>query len=69
MRETAGKEKKEGREQGQCEEESRGNVRETAGKKKDGREQGQCEGDRRGNVRETAGKEKKEGRRKRAGPM
>ena len=48
----------EGREQGQCEgdswqeeerwkkEESRGNVRETAGKKKkEGREQGQCEGD------------------------
>ena len=52
-------------------EESRGNVRETAGKeKKDGRrEQGQCEGDSRGNVRETAGKEKKDGRRKRVGAM
>ena len=38
MRETAGKEKKEGREQGQCEGDSRGNVRETAGKeKKEGR--------------------------------
>ena len=58
----------EGREQGQCEGDSRGNVRETAGKeKKEGREQGQCEGDSRGNVRETAGK--KDGRRKRAGPM
>ena len=36
----------EGREQWQCEGDSRGNVRETAGKeKKEGREQGQCEGD------------------------